>query len=176
MRFSLMFRFAAFVLLVLLWSVFAVAAWAEDAAAPAQQQQAGPAATPSAAEQPQSDLDRLKSYRPSPPAAAAQPVPPPEPATPKPVADAAATSIADCIDENGDFASHGKTNSFVFTADADALLADQRAWLKERDDCGDLIHGDPPIYANVYVCVRDALTARAKRLHAILERKQFFKP
>ncbi len=110
-----MFRFAAFVLLVLLWSVFAVAAWAEDAAAPAQQQQAGPAATPSAAGQPQSDLDRLKSYRPSPPAAEAQPVPPPEAATPKPVADAAAKSIADCIDENGDFASHGKTNSFVFT-------------------------------------------------------------
>ncbi len=61
-------------------------------------------------------------------------------------------------------------------ADADALRADQRAWLKERDGCGDLIHGDPPVYAGVYVCVRDALTARAKRLHAILERKQFFKP
>jgi uncharacterized protein YecT (DUF1311 family) len=61
-------------------------------------------------------------------------------------------------------------------ADADALRADQRAWLKDRDACGDLIHGDPPVYADVYVCVRDALTARDKRLHAILERKQFFKP
>ncbi len=61
-------------------------------------------------------------------------------------------------------------------ADADALRADQRAWLKQRDDCGDLIHGDPPVYADVYACVRDQLTARAKRLHAILERKQFFKP
>ncbi len=61
-------------------------------------------------------------------------------------------------------------------ADADALRAEQRAWLKERDDCGDLIHGNPPIYADVYACVRDALTARTKRLHAILDRKQFFKP
>jgi hypothetical protein len=67
MRFSLLFRLAAFVLLILLWSVFAVAAWAEDAASP------------------------------------------------KPAGDAAAASIADCIDENGDFASQGKTNSFVFT-------------------------------------------------------------
>jgi uncharacterized protein YecT (DUF1311 family) len=57
-------------------------------------------------------------------------------------------------------------------ADAAALRADQRAWLKTRDDCGDLIHGDPPIYADVYVCVRDQLKARAERLHAIVSTKQ----
>jgi uncharacterized protein YecT (DUF1311 family) len=60
-------------------------------------------------------------------------------------------------------------------ADADALRAEQRAWLKDRDDCGDLIHGDPPIWADVYVCLRDQLTARAARLNAVLARKQFFK-
>jgi uncharacterized protein YecT (DUF1311 family) len=59
--------------------------------------------------------------------------------------------------------------------DADALRAEQRAWLQDRDDCGDLIHGDPPIWADVYVCVRDQLTARAARLHAVLARGQFFK-
>lgn len=60
-------------------------------------------------------------------------------------------------------------------ADAETLRADQRAWLKDRDRCGDLIHGDPPIYADVFVCVRDHLTARAARLKAIVARKQFFK-
>lgn len=60
-------------------------------------------------------------------------------------------------------------------ADADALRADQRAWLKERNDCGDLIHGDPPIYADVYGCLHDQLTGRVTRLRAILDRKQFFK-
>ncbi len=80
-------------------------------------------------------------------------------------------------DLDGDIgATYKQALAALSPADADALRAEQRAWLKERDDCGDLIHGDPPIYADVYVCVRDALTARAKRLHAILERKQFFKP
>jgi uncharacterized protein YecT (DUF1311 family) len=58
-------------------------------------------------------------------------------------------------------------------ADADALRADQRSWLKTRDDCGDLIHGDPPIYIDVFVCVRDQLKARAEKLHAIVAAKQF---
>ena len=50
----------------------------------------------------------------------------------------------------------------------------EHAWLKDRD-CSDLIHGDPPIMADVYVCLREAITARATRLKAILARKQFFK-
>ncbi len=73
-------------------------------------------------------------------------------------------------------ATYAQALAALSAADADALRAEQRAWLKERDDCGDLIHGDPPVYADVYACLRDALTARAKRLHAILARKQFFKP
>jgi uncharacterized protein YecT (DUF1311 family) len=58
-------------------------------------------------------------------------------------------------------------------ADADALRADQRAWLKTRDDCGDLIHGNPPIYADVFACLRDQMTARAAKLRAIVAAKQF---
>jgi len=60
-------------------------------------------------------------------------------------------------------------------ADGDALRADQRAWLKDRDDCGDLIHGDPPIMADVFGCLRDQMTGRVTRLKAILARKQLFK-
>ncbi len=61
------------------------------------------------------------------------------------------------------------------TADAGALRAEQRTWLHDRDDCGDLIHGDPPIMADVYGCLRQQMTARATRLRAIIARKQFFK-
>jgi uncharacterized protein YecT (DUF1311 family) len=59
--------------------------------------------------------------------------------------------------------------------DADVLRADERAWLKDRDNCGDLIHGDPPIMADVYVCLKDQMSARVTRLKAILARKQYFK-
>ena len=60
-------------------------------------------------------------------------------------------------------------------ADADALRADQRAWLKTRDDCGDRIHGDPPIYADVFSCLREQMMARAAKLRAIAAAKQFSK-
>jgi uncharacterized protein YecT (DUF1311 family) len=60
-------------------------------------------------------------------------------------------------------------------SDAAALRAEQRSWLHDRDDCGDLIHGDPPIMADVYGCLRQQMTDRATRLRAILARKQFFK-
>jgi uncharacterized protein YecT (DUF1311 family) len=60
-------------------------------------------------------------------------------------------------------------------SDAAALRTEQRSWLHDRDDCGDLIHGDPPIMADVYGCLRAQMTARAARLRAILARKQFFK-
>jgi uncharacterized protein YecT (DUF1311 family) len=60
-------------------------------------------------------------------------------------------------------------------ADADALRADQRAWLQTRDDCGDLIHGDPPIYVDVFACLREQMTARAAKLRAVVAAKQFSK-
>ena len=58
-------------------------------------------------------------------------------------------------------ASFAQALTVLSAADAEALRADQCAsWLEDRDGCGDLIHGDPPIYADVFVCVRDHLTAR----------------
>jgi uncharacterized protein YecT (DUF1311 family) len=60
-------------------------------------------------------------------------------------------------------------------AGADALRADQRAWLKTRDDCGDLIHGNPPIYADVFGCLREQMTARAAKLRAVVAARQFSK-
>jgi uncharacterized protein YecT (DUF1311 family) len=59
--------------------------------------------------------------------------------------------------------------------DADLLRAVQRAWLKTRDACGDLIHGDPPIYADVFGCLRQQMTAHAAKLRAIVASKQFAK-
>jgi len=58
--------------------------------------------------------------------------------------------------------------------DADALRAEQRAWVKERDECEDMIHGDPPIMADVLMCMRKTMGERKARLQAILERKQLF--
>jgi uncharacterized protein YecT (DUF1311 family) len=73
-------------------------------------------------------------------------------------------------------ASYSQVLTVLSAADADALRADQRAWLKTRDDCGDLVHGDhPTIYADVFVCLREQLTARAAKLRAIVAAKQFSK-
>ena len=47
-------------------------------------------------------------------------------------------------------------------ADVTKLKADQVKWLAERDQCIDLIHGDPPVFAEVHVCIGDALRKRAK--------------
>jgi uncharacterized protein YecT (DUF1311 family) len=60
-------------------------------------------------------------------------------------------------------------------ADAQALRASQRDWLRERDDCGDLIHGDPPVYADVFACLREQMTARAAKLRATVTQKKFMK-
>jgi|SRR5581483_6638121 len=58
--------------------------------------------------------------------------------------------------------------------DADALREEQRAWVKERDECEDQIRGNPPIVTDVLACMRTTMTARRTRLQAILARKQFF--
>jgi uncharacterized protein YecT (DUF1311 family) len=72
-------------------------------------------------------------------------------------------------------ASFAQALAVLSVADADALRADQRAWLKTRDACGDLIHGDPPIYADVFGCLRQEMTARAAKLRATVASKQFSK-
>ena len=60
--------------------------------------------------------------------------------------------------------------------DADALREEQRAWVKERDECADMIRGNPPVVTDVLQCMRTTMKARKTRLQAILDRKQFFKP
>jgi uncharacterized protein YecT (DUF1311 family) len=72
-------------------------------------------------------------------------------------------------------ASFTQALAVLSAADADALRADQRAWLKTRDACDDLIHGDPPIYADVFGCLRQEMTARAAKLRAIVASKKFSK-
>ena len=72
-------------------------------------------------------------------------------------------------------ASFTQALAVLSAADADALRADQRAWLKTRDECGDLIHGDPPIYADVFACLREQMTARAAKLRTVVAAKQFSK-
>src|SRR5262249_32320946 len=54
-------------------------------------------------------------------------------------------------------------------SDSDALRAEQRAWVKERDQCEDMIHGDPPIMADVLQCMRKTMGERKTRLQAIFE-------
>jgi uncharacterized protein YecT (DUF1311 family) len=66
--------------------------------------------------------------------------------------------------------------SIVSPRDGDALRADQRVWLRERDDCGNLIHGNPPIDADVYACLRDRLNRREAFLRVVVASKQFTKP
>lgn len=75
--------------------------------------------------------------------------------------------------DRGIAASFKEALAVLNPADAVALRADQRAWLETRDHCDDLIHGDPPVYADVFGCLRERMTARASRLRAIAARRQF---
>jgi uncharacterized protein YecT (DUF1311 family) len=69
-----------------------------------------------------------------------------------------------------------KALTIVSARDAEALRGDQRVWLKERDDCGNRIHGNPPIYADVYACLRDELNRREAFLRVVVASRQFTKP
>jgi uncharacterized protein YecT (DUF1311 family) len=66
--------------------------------------------------------------------------------------------------------------AIVSARDAEALRADQKVWLRERDACGNLIHGNPPIYIDVYACLRDQLNRREAFLRVVYASKQFTKP
>ena len=54
-------------------------------------------------------------------------------------------------------------------ADAARLKTSQVKWLAKRNDCIDLIHGDPPVFAEVNSCLGDALKQRAKELEVVVE-------
>jgi uncharacterized protein YecT (DUF1311 family) len=69
-----------------------------------------------------------------------------------------------------------QAQTIVSARDAEALRADQRVWLRERDGCGNLIHGNPPVYIDVYACLRDQLNRREGLLRVVVASKQFTKP
>jgi uncharacterized protein YecT (DUF1311 family) len=48
---------------------------------------------------------------------------------------------------------------------------DQRAWLATRDNCYDMIHGDPAIWADVNLCLHDTMTSRVAALQKIIAAK-----
>jgi uncharacterized protein YecT (DUF1311 family) len=66
--------------------------------------------------------------------------------------------------------------AIVSVRDAEALRGDQRAWLKDRDDCGGRVHGNPPVYADVDACLRRELNAREGLLRVVVASRQFTKP
>jgi uncharacterized protein YecT (DUF1311 family) len=69
-----------------------------------------------------------------------------------------------------------QSQTIVSARDAGALRADQKVWLRERDACGNLVHGNPPIYVDVYACLRDQLNQREAFLRVVFASKQFTKP
>jgi uncharacterized protein YecT (DUF1311 family) len=71
---------------------------------------------------------------------------------------------------------YAQAQTIVSARDAESLRADQRVWLRERDACGNLIHGNPPVYADVYACLRDQLNRREAFLRVVFASKQFTKP
>jgi uncharacterized protein len=58
---------------------------------------------------------------------------------------------------------------------AASLREEQRGWLREREECQEMIHGDPVIMADVLACIRRLMDERIERLEAISARKEFFK-
>lgn len=70
---------------------------------------------------------------------------------------------------------YSRSLTVLAKSDGDALREEQRAWVKERDECEDFVHGDPVVMADVLACMRKTMSARKERLQAIFERKQFFK-
>jgi uncharacterized protein len=70
---------------------------------------------------------------------------------------------------------YGKTLAALAKDGAASLREEQRGWLREREECEDMIHGDPVIMADVLACIRRLMDERKERLEAISARKEFFK-
>ncbi len=66
--------------------------------------------------------------------------------------------------------------SIVSARDAEALRGDQRAWLKDRDECGNRARGNPQTFAGVDACLRDELNRRDAFLRVVVASRQFTKP
>jgi uncharacterized protein YecT (DUF1311 family) len=66
--------------------------------------------------------------------------------------------------------------TIVSARDAEALRADQRVWMRERDECGNRFRGNSSNHADVDACLRDELNRREAFLHVVVASKQFTKP
>ena len=51
------------------------------------------------------------------------------------------------------------------------LQKDQRAWIAIRNDCYDMIHGDPEIWADVNLCLSEKMRSRVEALQKIIAAK-----
>jgi uncharacterized protein YecT (DUF1311 family) len=60
-------------------------------------------------------------------------------------------------------------------ADADASRADQRLWLKVRDECNDYIYGNAGMPSDVEGCLADRMYTEKSHLQNILTSKKFSK-
>ena len=122
-----------------------------------------------------------KGAQPQPQAQASQP---PAHATPSFDCKRAASVVEKEICDIAEFADldsriaalYSQAQGIVTARDAEALRADQRVWLRERNDCGNLLHGNPVIYIDVYACLRDQLNRREALLRVVVASKQFTKP
>jgi uncharacterized protein YecT (DUF1311 family) len=109
---------------------------------------------------------------------------PPAPTPPSFDCSRAATVVEKEICANPDFSNLdsriaallAQALTIVSARDAEALRGDQRAWLKDRDDCGSRGHGNPPAYADVDACLRRELNAREGLLRVVVASRQFTKP
>lgn len=70
---------------------------------------------------------------------------------------------------------YAQTLDALSPADADALRADQRLWLKVRDDCRFQIPGNPHVTTDVEGCLADQMAMRKMHLQDVLARKKFSK-
>jgi uncharacterized protein YecT (DUF1311 family) len=118
----------------------------------------------------------------------AQEQPPAEPPAPAPVLPSfdcsrAATVVQKEICANPDFANLdsriaallAQALTIVSARDAEALRGDQRAWERDRDDCGGRAHG-PSNNADVDSCLRRELNMREGLLRVVVASRQFTKP
>jgi len=123
----------------------------------------------------------------------AQEQPPAEPPAPAPVLPSfdcsrAATVVQKEICANPDFANLdsriaallAQALTIVSARDAEALRGDQRAWERDRDDCGGRAHSSsnngPSNNADVDACLRRELNMREGLLRVVVASRQFTKP
>jgi uncharacterized protein YecT (DUF1311 family) len=109
---------------------------------------------------------------------------PVQPATPIADCSRAATVVEKQICANPELASLdsriatllAQALTVVSARDAEALRGDQRAWLRDRDECGNRAHGGSSNHADVDACLRRELNMREGLLRVVVASKQFTKP